>query len=220
MENKKMKSGIYKITCLINNKIYIGSAVNLFKRKTNHFSDLNKNKHKNKHLQNAFNKYGIDKFTFEVLEHVDTNLLIIREQFWIDISNCTNRNIGYNVCLIAGSSLGIKHSEETRKRRSQLNIGNKFNLGNRASIETRRRMSESHKGQKAWNKGIPHSDVTKKKIGQVHIGNKYTMGFKYSDESKKKMSLKRIGIKLSDETRRRMSIARMGNQNARKINGR
>ena len=42
--------GIYKIVNSINNKIYVGSAKNIKKRWSAHKSDLNKNKHHNKHL--------------------------------------------------------------------------------------------------------------------------------------------------------------------------
>src|SRR5216684_1737979 len=60
-------SGIYKITCTANKKIYIGSAVNLYHRKGQHFSDLRQNKHHNPIMQNAWNKYGEQAFIFEVL---------------------------------------------------------------------------------------------------------------------------------------------------------
>ena len=63
------KSGIYKITNIINNKLYIGKSINLFQRKSQHFSKLRKNEHKNFKLQGSVNKYGIDNFKFEVLEY-------------------------------------------------------------------------------------------------------------------------------------------------------
>ena len=56
------KSGIYQIKNLVNEKIYVGSAINLYQRKCEHFSDLRKNIHDNPHLQSSYNKYGmIDK---------------------------------------------------------------------------------------------------------------------------------------------------------------
>lgn len=59
-------------------------------------------------------KYGKENFSFEVLEHVeDIELLISREQFWIDKFRAEGK-ILYNIALIAGSSLGIKRSEKTR----------------------------------------------------------------------------------------------------------
>lgn len=52
-------SGIYKITNVVNNKVYIGLSIHLNKRWGEHKNDLIKNKHFNAHLQNSVNKYGI-----------------------------------------------------------------------------------------------------------------------------------------------------------------
>lgn len=73
-----MKSGIYQIRNINNNKLYIGSAVNLIKRKNGHFSALFKNKHENNKLQNAYNKYGKETFIFEILEYCEVIDLIIK----------------------------------------------------------------------------------------------------------------------------------------------
>ena len=73
-----MSGGIYKIVNLENNKVYIGSAKNLNERCDRHFSDLNKNTHRNKHLQRAFNLYGKSVFEFVVLENwVNTTKIFI-----------------------------------------------------------------------------------------------------------------------------------------------
>jgi group I intron endonuclease len=53
-----MESGIYKIVNIINGDIYVGSSVNLEKRKREHFTSLTKNKNHPKLLQRAYNKYG------------------------------------------------------------------------------------------------------------------------------------------------------------------
>ena len=79
-----MKSGIYQIRNTKDNKIYIGSAVNLNKRKNNHFSHLRRNLHSNKHLQNAFNKHGRNNFIFEVLITCHKSMLIWYEQQFLD----------------------------------------------------------------------------------------------------------------------------------------
>mgnify|MGYP000863314505 CR=1 FL=1 len=60
--------GIYTIKNTINNKVYIGSSINVEKRLKDHFINLSKNKHHNQHLQFAYNKYGKDYFTKEILE--------------------------------------------------------------------------------------------------------------------------------------------------------
>lgn len=206
----KNKSGIYKIICKTNGKIYIGSAVNLGKRKSSHFETLTKGSHKNKHLQSAFKKYGICNFVFEIIEIVeDKKLLIAREQHWITQTNCFDKKIGFNICPIAGSSLGVKHSEETRKKRSILNIGNKFNLGKKASEETRKKLSVSHKGNKS-SIGRILSDETKEKIGKGNKGKQTMLGKNHSEEAKQKMSEKRLGIKLSNVTKEKMRLAKIG----------
>ena len=54
----KKISGVYKITIIVNNKIYIGSAVSIYERYYTHIGHLRKGKHRSKHLQSSFNKYG------------------------------------------------------------------------------------------------------------------------------------------------------------------
>lgn len=79
-----MKSGIYKITNLINSKFYIGSSKNCRCRKNQHFSDLKLNKHCNRYLQRSYNKYGKENFKFEILENCEIDQLLILEQKYID----------------------------------------------------------------------------------------------------------------------------------------
>lgn len=88
MEELRGKSGIYQIRNLLNNKIYVGSAIDFFKRRQLHFGDLRRLKHRNRILQNCVNKHGTDVFIFEVLEFVPNKLnLLSREQFYIDSLN-------------------------------------------------------------------------------------------------------------------------------------
>lgn len=105
-------SGIYGIRNLVNNKIYIGSAINFRKRKNSHFSALKKNRHHNNHLQRAYNKYGNSNFLFFVIEFCDKDVLITREQFYLDQNKSAQREYGYNIREIA-SDYGTC-SEETK----------------------------------------------------------------------------------------------------------
>jgi len=124
--------GIYKFTNKLNNKIYIGSAVDLYKRKHKHLYDLRHNAHHNKHLQRSWDKYGEENFIYEIIEYIDDeNNLKIREQYWIDKLNVCDINIGYNILPIAGNSLGYKMSEEDKKKigdscRGEKNYGTKL----------------------------------------------------------------------------------------------
>lgn len=107
----RFTSGIYKITNLINSKVYIGSATCLYTRFYNHKKDLKNNKHCNQHLQNSVNKYNLDNFEFSIIEICDKKELATKEQFYID-----SIKPEYNICKVARSSLGYKHSEETKTK--------------------------------------------------------------------------------------------------------
>lgn len=95
--------GVYQILCRANGKIYVGSAVNLSHRWHQHRNRLKFGKHRNKHLQNAWNKYGEAAFEFSVLEFVESEDLLTAEQAWLERTRCTDRKIGFNIYPIAGS---------------------------------------------------------------------------------------------------------------------
>jgi len=95
--SEKIKSGIYKIVNLVNNKIYIGSAKNLNKRWKRHLADLKNQSHHNIHLQRSWEKHGESKFIFEIIEYVeDVTSLYEREQYYIDTLQPFNEK-GYNI---------------------------------------------------------------------------------------------------------------------------
>jgi len=96
-------SGVYQIRCLITGQIYIGSAVNMLARWAEHQRSLRRDIHVNQHIQQAWNKYGEENFEFTVVEYVKRAFLLRIEQEWIDKSQCTDRKIGFNICLFAGS---------------------------------------------------------------------------------------------------------------------
>jgi len=109
-------TGIYKITNTINMKYYIGSSVHIEKRFREHKHGLRNNCHKNPYLQNAWNKYGENNFIFEVIENCDKVMLIEREQYYLDSTQCYTDIVGYNINIIANSPLGRKISEEMLKK--------------------------------------------------------------------------------------------------------
>lgn len=112
-----MKSGVYTITNIINNKIYVGSCIsNTNQRLSNHKNELKRGIHNNKYLQRSFNKYGIDNFKFEILEYHDKEYCISMEQYWINMLNVCNKKLGYNICPKAGNCRGKVCSEETKKK--------------------------------------------------------------------------------------------------------
>lgn len=154
-------SGVYKITCATNGKIYIGSALNLRRRKASHFRQLHKNKHENLYLQRAFNKYGEDAFTFEVLELVlIPEMLTAREQYWFDKLRPFDKR-GFNILSKAGSALGYKHTPETIAKIS------KANTGKERTPETLEKLRQSHLGKPCAFKGQTHTPEARKKIRQA-----------------------------------------------------
>jgi group I intron endonuclease len=110
-EEKAILSGIYKITNLINNKVYIGQSKNIYKR---WYMEQHSKTHVNIHLYNSFKKYGIDKFKFEVVyETYDLNKW---EKFFI-FWNQSNI-IGYNMTKggEGGGVIGFKFTEDSKNK--------------------------------------------------------------------------------------------------------
>lgn len=169
-----MKTGIYQIKNLVNNKIYIGSVA--FKkgfvgRWSSHCTKLRKNKHHSIHLQHAWNKYGEDAFVFEILEECQPEKCIKREQHYLDtvlFANCQDNRfyrLGYNICRIAGSSLGRKHSNEAKAK-----------------------MSAFHKGKPSPRRGQKTPRKTRIKISIAMLGKQNCLGVKHSKKSRANMS--------------------------------
>ena len=94
--------GIYKITNLINNKVYIGQSVYIEQRWRQHRYAANSgNDH---YLYRAIRKYGIKNFSFTVIEQCAQDLLNEREQYWIKQYKSNDSNYGYNLTA-GGQSL-------------------------------------------------------------------------------------------------------------------
>jgi group I intron endonuclease len=90
--------GVYSITNMVNNKVYIGSSVDIYGRWVTHELHLNKNIHHNSYLQRAWNKYGKDNFKFKVIEKCLRDKRIEVEQKWIKHYKSDDRKYGYNMC--------------------------------------------------------------------------------------------------------------------------
>jgi group I intron endonuclease len=137
-------------------------------RERQHFQELRKNSHKNKHLQNAYNKYGGDNFEFKIILYCEPEELTYYEQKLVDLWNPA-----YNKCkLCVDSTRGLKMSEEA------VRINSESHKGIRVSEETKIKMSLAKKGK-------PKSELAK-----MHMRER-----RYSDEAKLRMSLARTGIK-------------------------
>lgn len=149
-QSLSQSSGIYKIICASNGKIYIGSATNLRKRIRNHCSGLKTNTHPSRYLQAAWNKYGEGSFRVEIVEFVMPFMLLDREQYWLDFYQSYNREIGFNTAKYADaptrgritSKRGTHLTDEVKQKLRDAN------LGKRHSSETKRKMSIAQKGKK------------------------------------------------------------------------
>lgn len=80
-------------------------------------------------------------------------------------------------------------------------------MGRKQTEETRKKISEAHKGKIPWNKGKKFSEESKKKMSKVQKGRKRKP---HSEETKKKMSESHIGIKPTTETCKKISEAKKG----------
>lgn len=193
-----MAMGIYKIINVVNNKFYVGSAVNFSRRKTRHFSELRTGKHNNKHLQAAWNKYGEQSFIFVAVTEVhDKADLLDAENVWL------KEHVGKEYCYNLGTDAtapmlgksgelsptwGYKHtggakrkitdalkqqkqSPETRaKRRATMK-------GHKVSTETRLKISEALQGEgNYWygKKRPEHGDKVSKLVIAIEPNGKET----------------------------------------------
>lgn len=102
--------GIYMIENILNNKKYIGQSINISQRWKRHIYELNNNTHHNIKLQNSWNKYGSDSFSFNILEECDPELLDEKEQFYISLYDTHNN--GYNLDIGGQGCKGYSHTAE------------------------------------------------------------------------------------------------------------
>lgn len=106
--------GIYKITNLINGKVYIGQSIDI-KRRWREEKNGSKNPNSNAYdypLQRGFRKYGIENFSFEVIEECDKDILSEKEIYYIDLYNSCLE--GYNQTLGGESASNPKKLSEAQ----------------------------------------------------------------------------------------------------------
>ncbi len=122
--------GIYKITNQLNNKCYIGQSVHIYKRWTDHKTSA---KNENTPLYLAMRKYGIENFSFEIIEECDPSQLNEKEIYWIKYQNSYYKgynqtiggegNIKEDTELVLNIKKELKETEETQK-----NIAKKYGV--------------------------------------------------------------------------------------------
>lgn len=185
-------SGVYVIKCLKNGKFYIGSSVNLRARLNDHRNSLRKGKHRNRHLQAAWNKYGEKQFEFKILEYCERDMTLIREQHFLDILRPYERSIGFNIGIDATAARkGQSPSIETRILLSK---------------KTKEYWSTPEGKEKKRNSALGRivSEDTREKLRIAHTGRKH------SPEARMKIKEARKHQQFTPETRARMSAAQTG----------
>lgn len=210
-----MDSGIYLIKNKINNKIYVGSALNIKRRFSEHKRRLIKNYHHNKKLLRAWKKYGENNFEFSILEKTDTKSLIEREQYYLNVLLKADKNSkyfeknGYNICRTAGNTLFFKFKEESKIKMSKIKI-QKNKEKNARFLEKKTKKDKEiifeEKQSVFLDKtnnfyGKKHSKESKEKMSLAKIGDKNPFygtkgnmfGKKHSDDAKRKISIKNSG---------------------------
>ena len=155
-----MTTGIYKITNLVNSKVYIGASKNVEKRWSNHRNGRTA-------IAEDLQTFGLDNFKFEVLLECPEDMLCQWERDMICLYDSDDPEKGYNNPKdrpynpkVSESRKGHKLSEETKRRMSESQKG-KHNITH--SEETKRRMSEAHKGRKR----APFSEETKRRMSEA-----------------------------------------------------
>ena len=95
--NSSKPSGIYKITCLHNSKIYIGQSVNVPNRFSEHIKrGLGAEPVTRNRLYSEMKKWGVENFIFELLEEVPRDKLDERERFWIEYFHSADAEVRMN----------------------------------------------------------------------------------------------------------------------------
>lgn len=177
---------IYKITNIVNKKLYIGQTVDPKTRWSRHKSDARLNKKYNYHLYDAIRKYGVENFIFEIvaccktIEDADFIEIYCIKQF-----NSTDREFGYN-----------KHMGGQSRRE--------------VTEETKKKISESNKGRTSPMLGQHHSNETKEILSAANKGNQNRLGSKVSDKTKQKLRDLNLGRTVSEQTLDKMSQSMIG----------
>lgn len=205
------RMGIYMIYNVLANKYYVGSSVDIDRRLAGHFAKLRKGVHDNVHLQRAFNRDGEGAFVCGFLEEVEhRNDLTKAEQVWID-------SIGdYNICKVAGNTLGWVPTEDTRAKMRAAQSGENNPMFGKKRPEIAELMSKVHKGRRLTeehkakmsaalkgNRGCWDDPEKAAKVREA--ARRGRTGKPHDAEARRKMSEKARGRKLTAEHKRKIA---------------
>lgn len=221
--------GVYKIsnTLCPEGKYYIGYSTNINKRWGIHKSTLKGGSHCNILMQRAYEKYGSDCFTYEILQECETE----EEAKNIELSyleDLTIRDKLYNLHYNSSGGDLMTHHPNKKEIIERMKNTQKEKVGKMTKEERQKKWGQN--GEKNGMYGRTHTDEVKRLCSEMHKGNIYRLGKKASQETKDKMSViasQRLGEKNhffgkkhSEETKQKMresSINRPRNNNKKVI---
>lgn len=156
---------IYKITNLINNKVYIGqTSTSMKQRMSEHL------RHNLLPIDRALNKYGIENFEVEVIDEANSKEeLNQKEIYYIKKYNCIRPN-GYNLTIGGKATTGYRNTDEAKRKMSNTALENGLNK------------SEAYKGEGNPFFGKHHTEESKKMMSEKRKGMKHL-----TDEQVKKL---------------------------------
>lgn len=168
------KSGVYMIRNTKNMKIYIGSSINMERRRKEHFRLLKGGKHRNAHLQNAYKIDGESAFVFFPIAFVKDHARLVEiEQSYMDSYLASNQVYGYNSRPRAETNLGRKCSPETLKKMRLAVLGKKQSA---ETIEKRTGMQLGRKLPPEWCSAISEGKKGKSRPDiKVWASEKFSM---------------------------------------------
>lgn len=160
--------GIYSIIHAETGRTYIGSSKDVRKRLGTHRTDLKYNRHPNPALQNYYNKYGKDSFSFNILTIIEDAEILIKSENQEMIShglanpetNVFDYTKSFNTQW-AGKTGCVDPSKYKRGPEHHLYGTVGPNKDKVFSDDVRANMSAGQKGKKVWNEGIPMAEKTK-----------------------------------------------------------
>lgn len=209
---------VYEIRCLQNNCVYYGQTIDFSRRIKEHINKLKLNLHSNHYMQEDFNKYGIDNFSFKIIEgSLNLQERRNRENYWINYYGGIESNNVYNYqdnvhenlemrSLVSehqkGKTINPSAIEKMRKSLTGRKLSeehiqhikegcSKFigDLNPARRPEVRKKISEKVSGSGNGMFGKHHSNEAKERIRQARLGKSpANKGKHVSEETKAKIS--------------------------------
>lgn len=225
---------LYRITNQLSGKVYIGQTTDPKDRWSSHKSSAKNPQKYSAIIPRALSKYGVDNFIFEVIATCRTQEdADVTETELIERYNSRDSERGYNLAHGGSVNRGWHHSEETKKKISESNLGKEMpphtdewkanmsaimtgreitwadkisaaQIGKENSQESRDKMSLAKTGDKHPNYGKTTPNEVKDKISLAHTGKIV------SEDTKKKIAQSHVGKSPSEETKKKMSKSMQG----------